>query len=250
MENTILKRQFFRQLDGQELLSQVMDQLPELSFFVKDKHGRFMALNRRGCEYCGVAQESEAIGKTDHDFFPAARADEYLADDQEVLQTGDSIINRMESAPETAGSPRLVLTTKIALRDKRGRVIGVAGFSRAVEQTRTPNDTVAGMSAVIKHLHSRSHLSLTNADLAKVAGLSISQFERKFREVFGTSVRKYLTRIRIENACDKLAHSNMSTTQVALECGFYDHAHFSRAFKKQMHCSPVEYRERDQRSNR
>lgn len=246
MNSTHLKSQFFRKLDGQELLGQIMDRLPEMSFFVKDKRGRFMALNRRGCEYCGVADESEAIGKTDHDFFPAARADEYLADDQEVLKTGNPILNRMESAPETAGSPRLVLTTKLPLRDNRGRVIGIAGFSRSIEQTQTPNDTVAGMSAVIEHLHKRFHQSITNADLADVAGLSVSQFERKFREVFGTSVRKYLNRIRIENACEKLRRSNLPITQVALDCGFYDHAHFSRAFKKQMTCSPIEYREQNQ----
>ena len=246
MNPTSLKRRFFRQLEGPELLGQIMDRVPELSFFVKDHQGRFMALNRRGCEYCGVTSESEAIGKTDRDFFPASRAAEYIADDLQVLNSGQPIVNRMESAPETAGSPRLVLTTKIPLRDRRGRVIGVAGFSRAVEQTQTPNDTVAGLSAVVEHLHSRSNQSVTNSDLAELAGLSVSQFERKFREVFGTSVRRYLTRIRIENACDLLAHSDASITQVALDCGFFDHAHFSRTFKKQMNCTPGQYRQRHQ----
>lgn len=223
-----------------------MDLVPGLSFFVKDREGRFMALNQRGCEYCGVASEAEAIGKTDHDFFPKSRADEYREDDLEVIRSGEPIINRIEGAPETAGSPRLVLTTKIPLRDRRGRLVGVAGFSRAVEQTRSPNDSVAGFSAVISHLQSHFDRDLTTPELAKISGLSVSQFERKFRELFGTSVRKYLTRIRIENATEMLLTGDQPITEIALHCGFYDHAHFSRTFKKQMQCSPGEYRKRHQ----
>lgn len=223
-----------------------MDLVPGLSFFVKDRDGRFMALNQRGCEYCGVASEEEAIGQTDHDFFPRSRADEYRADDLAVIQSGEPIINRIEGAPETAGSPRLVLTTKIPLRDQKGDVIGVAGFSRAVEQTRSPNDSVAGFSAVIAHLQSRYDEALKTQDLARISGLSVSQFERKFRDLFGTSVRKYLTRIRIENATEMLLQTRLPITAIALRTGFYDHAHFSRTFKKQMQCSPGEYRQRHQ----
>ena len=29
---------------------------------------------------------------------------------------------------------------------------------------------------------------------------------------------------------------------IALECGFHDHAHLSRSFRKLMHCSPSGYR--------
>ncbi len=46
------------------------------------------------------------------------------------MKSGQPIINRVESAPESEGSARLVMTSKIPLRDSGGKVIGLAGFSR------------------------------------------------------------------------------------------------------------------------
>lgn len=49
--------------------------MPDVSFFMKDREARFVALNRLGCELCKVISEHEAIGKTDRCFFLPARAD-------------------------------------------------------------------------------------------------------------------------------------------------------------------------------
>ncbi|MEM6471513.1 MAG: PAS domain-containing protein, partial [Planctomycetota bacterium] len=141
---------FDRLAPGQQVLD-LFDLLPDVSFFVKDREGRFMALNRRGCEYCKVVSEEAALGKTDHDFFPQTRADDYREDDERVMRTGEPILNRIESAPEDVGSPRLVTTSKIPLRDRRGKVIGVAGFSRQVQ--RMQSGTADAMADVIAHLH-------------------------------------------------------------------------------------------------
>ncbi|MCO8121657.1 AraC family transcriptional regulator [Stieleria sp. TO1_6] len=240
MEKTPLRQAFFDRLaPGQQVL-QLFDLLPDVSFFVKDEGGRFMALNRRGCEYCGVLSESEAIGKTDHDFFPAVRADEYRLDDLQVLQKGEAIINRIESAPEEAGSPRLVTTSKIPLRNRRGRVIGVAGFSRQVE--RMQSGTADSMASVIEYLHQHYRQDIATGKLAEMAGLSISHFERRFRLAFGASPRQYLIRVRIENAASMLRETDRSVTEIAQCCGFYDHAHFSRSFRRLMNRSPSAYR--------
>jgi len=220
----------------------LFEHLPGLSFFVKDRRGRFMALNRRGCEYCGVAVELDAIGRTDHDFFPKSRADEYRADDVGVMKSGKAIVNRVESAPEGTGSPRLVMTSKIPLRDARGRIIGVAGFSRQIERLQAPSGTVDAFARVIGHLHSHFADSLTTAQLAEMAGLSVSHFERRFRHAFGTSPRQYLVRVRIEHAAQLLHDSDQTISHIAHACGFYDHAHFSRSFHRTMNRSPSEYR--------
>jgi AraC-like DNA-binding protein len=203
-----------------------------------------MALNHRGCEYCGVASEAEAIGKTDQDFFPKSRADEYQADDLAVMESGAAIVNRVESAPEDAGSPRLVMTSKVPLRDRRGRVIGVAGFSRQIERIQTPSGTVEAFANVIEHLHSNFADNLSTEQLADMAGLSVSHFERRFRHAFGASPRQYLVRVRVEHAAKLLRESDQTVSQIALACGFYDHAHFSRSFRRIMNLSPSQYRTR------
>ncbi|NNE00953.1 MAG: AraC family transcriptional regulator [Pirellulaceae bacterium] len=244
MENTSLREDFFERLGPSDQAFALFDHLPGLSFFVKDRQGRFMALNRRGCEYCGVASESDAIGKTDHDFFPKPRADEYLADDLAVIESGEAIVNRVESAPEDAGSPRLVMTSKVPLRDRRGRVIGVAGFSRQIERIQTPSGTVDAFAKVIEHLHSNFADSLSTQQLADMAGLSVSHFERRFRHAFGASPRQYLVRVRVEHAARMLRETDQTVSEIAHACGFYDHAHFSRSFRRFMNLSPSKYRSR------
>ncbi len=244
MVNTSQRKAFFDRIESFDQVLALFDALPGLSFFVKDRKGRFMALNRRGCEYCGVPSEQEAIGKTDHDFFPKSRADEYRADDLAVIKTGKAIFNRTESAPEDAGSPRLVMTSKVPLRDARGRVIGVAGFSRQIERIQTPSGTVDAFASVVAHLHENFAENLSTGDLAEMAGLSTSHFERRFRSAFGSSPRQYLVRIRIEHAAKLLQETEKTVSEIAHECGFYDHAHFSRSFRRIMNVSPSAYRAR------
>ncbi len=233
---------FLQQLDPGGQLFELFDCLPGLSFFVKDRRGRFIALNQRGCEYCGVGSEAEAIGKTDLDFFPAQRAKEYRADDRKVMKSGKAIHNRLESAPEDEGSPRLVITSKVPLRNKQGNVIGVAGFSRQVDQLRQPSGTINAFASVIQYMHEHFADRLTSDELAEMAGVSPSQFDRRFRRAFGTSAHQYLLKIRIENASQRLAQSEASITDISLECGFYDHAHFSRTFRRMTNFSPTQYR--------
>ncbi|MCG8649909.1 MAG: AraC family transcriptional regulator [Pirellulales bacterium] len=247
MKNTRSPEQFFSRLASSQEVLGLFDLLPDVSFFVKDRRGRFMALNRRGCEYCGVVSEEDALGKTDHDFFPKSRADEYRDDDQQVMRSGNAIINRLESAPEDVGSPRLVTTCKIPLRDRSGRIIGVAGFSRQIE--RMQSGSVDAMAEVMKYLHNHFAENVATDQLAKMAGLSTSHFERRFRLAFGSSPRQYLIRVRIENAAGMLRESDQSISDIAQSCGFYDHAHFSRSFHRVMHLSPSAYRRRHQRSD-
>lgn len=242
MNTTTLRTRFFQRLGPSDQAFALFDYLPGLSFFAKDRKGRFVALNQRGCEYCGVPSEQDAIGKTDHDFFPKSRADEYRADDFSVMDSGEAIVDRVESAPEDAGSPRLVMTSKVPLRDKRGRVIGVAGFSRQIERIQTPSGTVDAFANVMTHLHQNYSDRMSSDELASMAGLSVSHFERRFRHAFGASPRQYLVRIRVEHAARMLRETDKTISEIAQACGFYDHAHFSRSFRKIMQTSPSDYR--------
>ena len=216
--------------------------LPEVSFFLKNQEGQFVALNQRGCEYCGVATEEEAVGKTDFDFFPSDRAQAYLEDDRAVMETGLPVTNRIEASPEGIRSPRLVVTNKVPVRDTNGNIVGVAGFSRQLEEFRGGSGTIDRFAKVISRLHENYASPLNTQELARQSGLSESQFNRRFRQTFGTSARQYLLRIRVEAAAQMLRESDATVTAIALECGFHDHAHFTRTFQRLMHSSPTLYR--------
>lgn len=242
MKKAKIQEAFFRKLASNEPLIQLFDLLPGVSFFIKDYEGRFMALSMNKFEHCGVAEENEAIGKTDHDFFPPQRADAYRADDLQVMDSGQPILNRVESAPDTVGTPRLVVTSKVPLYDRKGAVIGVAGFSREVDELGLQAGSAERFAKVIQHLHARYAEPLTTPDLAAMANLSVSQFERRFRKTFGTSPKQYLLRIRVDAAAKRLAETNDTVSAIAMDCGFHDHAHLSRSFRKLMHRTPTDYR--------
>ncbi len=120
---TMLREQtaFLRKIAPEHGVAQLFDRLPDISVFMKDRRGRFMFLNPRGCEYCGVQEAGEALGKTDLDFFPKAKAERYMADDSRVMKDGVPVLNRVEPEPGSKGSPRLVVTSKMPLLDARDR---------------------------------------------------------------------------------------------------------------------------------
>ncbi|NQZ58297.1 MAG: helix-turn-helix transcriptional regulator, partial [Lentisphaeraceae bacterium] len=74
--------------------------------------------------------------------------------------------------------------------------------------------------------------------------LSVSQFERRFKKLVNMTPLRFINKIRIDNACEKLIRSNDTLSTIALECGFFDHSYFSKIFKKHMAQTPGEYRQR------
>lgn len=237
----ISTRAFLRQFNGSDLI-RLFDLLPDVNFFIKDRDGRFMVLNRCGQQYCGARGEKAAIGKTDHDFFPQGRAAEYRKDDEEVMRTGRPIINRVESAPEAEGSPGLVVTSKLPLRNAQGQVVGIAGVSRRLDQVRGRPGGEARFARLVEQMHRAPETSLCSAAMARMCGLSPSQFDRSFRAAFGTSARQYLLKVRVESACRRLAERDETIAVLALDLGFFDHAHFTRCFRRLMGLTPTEYR--------
>jgi AraC-like DNA-binding protein len=246
MNPEVFRQNFLKQLDGVQPFQQLLDLLPDVAFFMKDRQGRFVMHNRRGYEYCRVASELETIGKTDYDFYPKDRADMYVEGDRQVMRTGIPIINAIAPAPEEEGSDKLIIYSKVPLKDRQGRIIGIAGIHREVEGQRSTPKSYGRLSRAVQHLHTHHAKPLTTRQLAAMVGISHSQFDRRFRKLFGTTLRQYLLRIRVHAACRLLTQTEKSITDVALEVGFYDHAHFTRTFSKLMGIAPLAYRKRHQ----
>ena len=79
-------------------------------------------------------------------------------------------------------------------------------------------------------------------DLCAIACVSPSKLERLFKRAEGVSVHEYVRGVRMDAACDLLAHSDLSVAQIAPQVGFAQQASFSKAFKAQLGVSPRAYR--------
>jgi AraC family transcriptional regulator len=80
------------------------------------------------------------------------------------------------------------------------------------------------------------------ADLACIVRLSTSHFCRAFRESFGETPFAYITRQRIRRAQLIMRSSVDPLSQIALDCGMYDHAHLTRVFRKIVGINPSVWR--------
>lgn len=83
------------------------------------------------------------------------------------------------------------------------------------------------------------------AELAKLAGMSVSNFFRHFKAATGTSPIDWLKRERINQAKRRLLETNDSIAAIAEQTGYYDQFYFSRDFKRMTQVSPTEYRQRE-----
>jgi AraC-like DNA-binding protein len=80
-------------------------------------------------------------------------------------------------------------------------------------------------------------------DYAGMCGCSLSTFKREFKKQFSISPGMWLRRKKLEYAAALLSTTDFNISQICLECGFENLAHFSRLFKTEMNTTPSEYRE-------
>jgi AraC-like DNA-binding protein len=79
-------------------------------------------------------------------------------------------------------------------------------------------------------------------DFAKLSHRSLSTFKRDFRKYYNQSPGKWLLQKRLDYSAVLLKNPTLNVSQAALDCGFEDLSHFSRAFKEKFGVSPVNYR--------
>lgn len=114
---------------------------------------------------------------------------------------------------------------------------------------RLPATRAATRRELVRRLHQardfmRAQLAgpLALPDIARAACLSPFHFHRSFRMFFGETPHQYVLRLRLERAADRLRRSIVPVTDIALDVGFENPAHFSRAFKQRFNCTPQDYR--------
>ena len=73
------------------------------------------------------------------------------------------------------------------------------------------------------------------------SGLSYSYFKKLFIDKYGCPPVKYITKLKINRACELLQTKKFSVSEIAHMCGFENVYYFSNVFKKQMGISPKNY---------
>jgi AraC family transcriptional regulator len=79
-------------------------------------------------------------------------------------------------------------------------------------------------------------------ELAAEARLSPFHFARMFKQSVGVPPRVYLTRLRMERACELLERTDLPVTEIAQEVGYSSNQVLARIFIKHQRMTPTDYR--------
>jgi len=116
------------------VLRTLIDNLPD-SIYVKNLKSEFVVGNTVTAHIMGVHEPEEIVGKSDLDFLPREMALEYYADEQEIFRSGEALVNREEPVVNQMSSERIWhLTSKVALRDIKGEIVGLVGIGRNITE--------------------------------------------------------------------------------------------------------------------
>jgi len=238
------KLRFIRDIRPDSLFHVLFDQLQNVCLFAKDLEGRLLVVNKGLVTRFGLRDERDLIGKTDFDIHPRGHAEKYRIDDRRVMSTGKPMLNIVELFLDVEGIPTWHVTNKMPVVSHDGSVIGVMGTIETYEARRTLGLTNKSLLAAYEHIRAHFHEEVSIRDLAARCGLSVRQFERKFREQVWATPRELIVRMRVQHACDALRETKEPLAEIALSSGFYDQASFNRQFKKHLGITPGEYRRR------
>jgi PAS domain S-box-containing protein len=242
--NNPITDSFLKELHSPKQFELLFENLPDILFFVKNTSGQFVMANKTFVEQCGASSKEAILGKTDFDFFPDDRARAYTLDDERVMNSGQSIIDQIELGPEPDGTINWFVVTKVPLYSESGKIIGMAGVARDMRRAKHTLRPYNEMSAVVEYINAHYNESISTKHLAALIHLSASHFERKFKQAFHMTPSKYIQKTRIKVACTLLTSTNDTIASIAYACGFYDHAHFTKQFVKDMDVTPKEYRKK------
>jgi len=224
------------------IIEPLFDHVPETAFFIKDIHGRYVAVNQSLVERCGLESKRQLLGRHVREIFPRELADLYAAQDQTVLRTGRPIIDHLELHWYAHRRPGWCLTTKLPRRDSHGTIVGVVGISRDL---RAPGDLEiipASLASTLEYLETHCDEHLSPHALAMRAGLSQVRFARLIKRIFRLTPNQLIIQTRLAAAARLLTETDRSVADIAYACGFYDHSAMTRAFRSATNQTPTQFR--------
>jgi AraC-like DNA-binding protein len=220
--------------------SVLFDDLQDTYYFAKNRAGQFVWGNRLLQEQHSLSGVKDIIGKSDHDFFRRDIADRIRADDLSVMENGVTVKNKLEVIDGNNGALTWLFTTKAPLRDRHGEVIGVEGFSRDVQRSQDVIAPFHVFKSCIEYLQAHLTEDISIEYLASLSCMSLSTFERKFKQHFSMTPKQYILRLKVHEACRLLPGAN-SIARVAVETGFGGQSYFTKIFRSVVGITPKQY---------
>ena len=97
---------------------------------------------------------------------------------------------------------------------------------------------VKAQNYVANHMEEK----ISMESVASYLHLNPSYFSRIFKQGTGEGFIKYVTRMKMQEACRLLDTTNKTIEEIADQLGYENKSYFNKCFKSVLDVSPVEYR--------
>ncbi|MDX0433739.1 EAL domain-containing protein [Sinorhizobium medicae] len=130
-------------------LEAMINHVPDY-IYAKDTEGRFLIANEVTVADNGLESLQDLVGKTDFDLHPHEFAQAVAGTERRVLETGEPIFGIEERAIVTKGRDRWLMTSKVPLRSKSGKIIGIVGISRDITDRKSAERLLEGQARLLE----------------------------------------------------------------------------------------------------
>jgi diguanylate cyclase (GGDEF)-like protein/PAS domain S-box-containing protein len=144
---------------NEDILQKVLDCIPSKVFW-KDRSGKYLGGNHLFLADCGLTSSEQLIGYTDYDFFSAQESDHFVADDEQVMSSGEPKLNIEEPQTRLDGRVNWLQTSKVPIRNQDEEVIGVMGSYTDITERKIYQELIEGQALrdQLTNLHNRQAL--------------------------------------------------------------------------------------------
>jgi LacI family transcriptional regulator len=98
------------------------------------------------------------------------------------------------------------------------------------------------IASTLKFIHKNIEKNLQVDEVVKQVPLSRRTLEKRFLQITGYPIYKYIFNLRIEKFTQKLLETDQTIFEIAIDMGLNDSKNIARQFKQVKGCNPIEYR--------
>ena len=132
---------------------------------------------------------------------------------------------------------------------KRLEYLMLMDFCERVDKARLPEGISSEIFQSIRYIRNHTNAPISVEEVAAFIHRSSSYLMRRFREETGTSVGSYITRTKLEEACDLLTYDDRSLAEISAYLGYSSQSYFQNVFKKEYQITPMQYRKLHRRQH-
>lgn len=169
-------------VESRQMLKAVLDTIP-VRVFWKDLKLKYLGCNKHFASDAGFKNPEELVGKDDFQMAWREQAEMYQADDRKVMESGIPVLNYEEPQTSPAGDTIWLRTSKVALRNTKGDIIGILGTYEDITVRR--QEELALKEAKENAERTAGELARSNRDLEEFARIVCHDLKEPLRMITG-----------------------------------------------------------------